>query len=55
MDEEYQAHIDNGTWKFVDLPKNIRPIDCKLTFKTKRVSLRNIDRYKVQLFVKVCS
>jgi 3-methyladenine DNA glycosylase AlkD len=29
MVEEYQAVIDNNTWKLVDFPTSVKPIRCK--------------------------
>ena len=52
MKEEYNSLLENQTWELVQLPEGKKPIDCKWTFKTKRDSIGNIERYKARLVIK---
>jgi hypothetical protein len=52
MIEEYQAVIDNNTWKLVDCPKSVKPIGCKWVYKIKYNQHGEIDKYKARLVAK---
>jgi hypothetical protein len=32
MVDEYDSMIANGTWKLIDCPTNVKPIDCKWVY-----------------------
>jgi hypothetical protein len=34
MVDEYDSVIANGTWKLVDCPIDVKPIDCKWVYKS---------------------
>jgi len=42
----------NQVWDLVELPNGVKAIGCKWVFKTKKVSLGNIERYKARLVAK---
>jgi len=52
MDNEYNALIKNGTWTLVPAPRNKSIIGCRWTYKVKRNSEGNIDKYKARLVAK---
>jgi hypothetical protein len=52
MVEEYQAVIDNNTWKLVDCPTSVKPIGCKWGYRIKYNQHGEIDKYKAQLVAK---
>lgn len=52
MNEEMKSMYDNDVWELVELPKGVKPIGCKWTFKTKRDSKGNVERYKARLVAK---
>ena len=43
---------DNDVWDVVSLPEGVKPIGCKLIFKTKRDSKGDVERYKTCLVAK---
>lgn len=47
--EELNAHQQNGTWKVVPLPKNVKEITAKWIFKIKDQDIENNKRYKARL------
>jgi hypothetical protein len=49
MIEEYQAVIDNNTWKLVDCPPSVQPIGCKWVYRIKYNQHGEIDKYKARL------
>ena len=52
MVEEYQAVIDNNTWKLVDCPPSVKPIGCKWVYRIKYNQHGKIDKYKARLVAK---
>ena len=42
----------NRVWDLIELPDGPRAIGCKWVYKTKTVSLGNIERYKARLVIK---
>jgi hypothetical protein len=52
MVEEYQAVIDNNTWKLVDCPTGVKPIGCKWVYRIKYNQHGEIDKYKARLVAK---
>lgn len=52
MDEEYEAHMLNGTWELAPLPKDRKSVGCKWVFRTKRDANGQVLRYKARLVAK---
>jgi hypothetical protein len=52
MQNEYDALINNGTWKLVDPPFGTKPIGYKWVYKNKYKSDGSLDKCKVRLVVK---
>jgi hypothetical protein len=52
MDKEYQALIDNGTWKLLQLPVGRSTVKCKWVYKVKYLPNGEIERYKARLVAK---
>ncbi|MCH93646.1 retrovirus-related pol polyprotein from transposon TNT 1-94, partial [Trifolium medium] len=52
MNSELDALAKTGTWKFVDLPPNVKPIGSKWVYKIKHKSDGTIERYKARLVAK---
>jgi hypothetical protein len=52
MVAEYQAVIDNNTWKLVDFPPSVKPIRCKWVYRIKYNQHGKIDKYKARLVAK---
>lgn len=52
ISDELNALVENGTWEIVDLPPGRNAIDSKWTFKIKRNSNGEIERYKARLVAK---
>ncbi len=52
VEQEYLAHIVNGTWELVDRPKNRKPISSRFTLKTKFKSDGSIEKRKARLVAK---
>jgi hypothetical protein len=52
MLDEYKAVIENGTWKIVDCPPDVKPIRCKWVYRIKYNPYRTIDKYKERLVAK---
>ncbi|KAL3701666.1 hypothetical protein R1sor_019688 [Riccia sorocarpa] len=52
MDEEFRAHMENQTWKLVDLPSGRKAIRCKWVYKTKLKADGRIARHKARLVAK---
>jgi hypothetical protein len=52
MQVELQALEKTGTWQLVDLPPNIKPIDCRWIYKVKHHADGSIERYKARLVAK---
>jgi Reverse transcriptase (RNA-dependent DNA polymerase)/gag-polypeptide of LTR copia-type/GAG-pre-integrase domain len=50
--EEVRAHLENGTWKVVRLPKGKRAIGSRWVFKIKRNADGSIERYKGRIVAK---
>src|ERR1043165_4987933 len=55
MEEEIQAHVENQTWTFSDVPAGRKAIKCKWVFKTKLKVDGTVERYKARLVAKGCS
>ncbi|GJY26759.1 ribonuclease H-like domain-containing protein [Tanacetum coccineum] len=53
MNQEIDALLRTGTWELVDLPEGRKVIGCKWIYKIKFRSSGEIDRYKVDLLIKV--
>ena len=49
---EYDALMENGTWRLEELPKGRKAIACKWVFKIKRQVDGSIERYKARLCAK---
>ena len=52
MQNEYDALINNGTWKLVDPPVGTKPIGCKWVYKNKYRSDGSLDKHKARLVAK---
>ena len=52
MNVEIKSMEDNDVWDLVPLPEDVKPIGCKLVFKTKRDSKGDVERYKARLVAK---
>jgi hypothetical protein len=52
MDLEYNALMNNNTWKLVPYQQGKNIIDCKWVYKIKRNADGSIDRYKGHLVAK---
>jgi hypothetical protein len=52
MVTEMQAHVKNGTWELVELPKGPKAIGSKWVFKIKRAADGSVDCYKARLVAK---
>jgi len=52
MEDEIKYMRDNDIWDLVKLHEGVKPISCKWTFKTKRDSMGNFERYKARLVAK---
>lgn len=50
--DEVRAHLENGTWKVVRLPKGKRAIGSRWVFKIKRNADGSIERYKGRIVAK---
>jgi Reverse transcriptase (RNA-dependent DNA polymerase)/gag-polypeptide of LTR copia-type/GAG-pre-integrase domain len=50
--EEVRAHLENGTWKVVRLPRGKRAIGSRWVFKIKRTADGSIERYKGRIVAK---
>ena len=52
MKIELEALNWNTTWKIVDIPPHVKPIESKWVYKIKHKSDGSIERYKVRLVAK---
>ena len=52
MLSEYNSVLENGTWKLVDFPSNVKPICCKWVYQIKYNSNDGVDKYKERLVAK---
>lgn len=52
MADEYQALVQNNTWKVVSKPMDKKVVGCKWVFKIKRNSNGTISHYKAHLVAK---
>ena len=52
MQKEYDALINNGTWKLVDPPLGTKPIGCKWVYKNKYKANASLDKHKARLVAK---
>jgi len=51
-EEEYQMHLENGTWELVKLPPGRKAIGSGWVFKVKRKADGSIERYKARFVAK---
>eukprot|EP00253_Pinus_taeda_P035923 PITA_35923 len=52
MQREYDALINNGTWKLVYPPFGTKPIGCKWVYKNKYKADGSLDKHKARLVAK---
>ena len=52
MLSEYNSVLENGTWKLVDCPSNVKPIGCKWVYRIKYKSNGEVHKYKARLVAK---
>ena len=52
---ECDSVLENGTWKLVDYPPNVKPIGFKLVCQIKYKSNGEIDKYKARLMDNIFS
>jgi hypothetical protein len=52
MQKEYDALINNGTWKLVDPPFGTKPISFKWVFNNRYRSYGSLDKHKSRLVEK---
>eukprot|EP00253_Pinus_taeda_P031824 PITA_31824 len=52
MPKEYDALINNGTWKLVHPPLGTKPIGCKWVYKNKYKADGSLDKHKARLVAK---
>jgi hypothetical protein len=52
MVTEMQAHVENGTWELVELPRGRKAIGSKWVFKIKCAADDSVDCYKARLAAK---
>lgn len=52
MNFELETLAINGTWKLVNLPENIKPVDSQWVYKIKHRVDGSIERYKARLVAK---
>ena len=52
MKDEMNSMQSNGVWNLVEFPNGAKANCCKWVYKTKKDSLRNIERYKARLVAK---
>jgi hypothetical protein len=50
--EEVHTHLENGTWKLVQLPQGKQAISSQWVFKIKQKSDGTIDKYKGQIIAR---
>ena len=49
MNSEMKSMYDNQVWDLVELPEEVRPIDCKWIFKKKTDADGNVTVHKARL------
>ena len=54
-DEEYQAHLDNGTWELVERPEGVNVVGSRWVYKTKRDEHGAVVRFKARGVAQGCS
>lgn len=52
MKNEINVLKQNGTWKIIEIPKEIKTIGFKWVFKTKLQADETLDKYKARLVAK---
>jgi transposase InsO family protein len=52
MDEEMKSHKENGTWKIVEPPKGVTPIQSKWTYRVKLNADGTVNKLKARLVAK---
>jgi hypothetical protein len=52
MNEEFDALMQNNTWRLVPPRRGNNIIDCRWVYKVKRKADGSIDRYKARLVAK---
>lgn len=55
IQDEIQAHLENKSWEYCELPSDRKAIKSRWTFKTKYKSNGDIEKYKARLVAKGCS
>ena len=55
MEDEIQAHAENGTWTLSEVPTERKAIKCKWVFKTKLDANGCVEHHKARLVAKGCS
>ena len=52
MKEEFDSLMENGTWKYQELPKERKTVKNKWIYKVKLAVDGSVDRYKARLVAK---
>ena len=47
--DEIQAHTENGTWKWAELPDGLSPVGSRFVLKIKRTEDGSVERFKARL------
>ena len=47
--DEITSHVQNGTWKFTELPDGAKPIGSRFVLKIKHTDDESVERYKARL------
>ena len=55
MEDEIQAHAENGTWTLSEVPTGRKAIKCKWVFKTKLDANGCVECRKTRFVAKGCS
>src|SRR4051794_24348573 len=50
--DEYNAHLENGTWEIVELPPGRKTVGSRWVFKRKMNPDGTVERYKGRIVVK---
>ena len=54
IDNEMNAHLENGTWEITELPNGRKALGSKVVFRIKRNPDGTVERYKARLVVQGC-
>jgi hypothetical protein len=55
MVDEHDSVLAKGTWKLVNCPPDVKPIDCKWVYIIKYKSKGEVDKYKERRVAKLFS